>query len=1776
MRGINTIHLVADIDLHKEVNGKRVNWIPIGYNDEYPFRSSFVGYIPNNNYTEFTGSHTISGLYIHDEVGFGFDHYGLFGKVEGLVSYLNLENPDIYVLDKKGYHSAGLDWRTVGSVCGTINGYQSKIHYYLFDKPCKHGIFNVSVKNTHTHVVAVGQWMVGGIVGQSQLVGHCNVTGSVYSNVQRVTIGSVAGRLSQNEFYRSSSVDISDCLSNVSVSSRIYGEYNDEERCYMGGIVGSTHWRSDRDGDNQGSNITSCASMGQIYCYHTGVVGGICGKLFSRSKISGCSSTCTIKGGNKVGGIVGAMSKTCYKDDLATTPEASNWSPIVEHNAYSGHIDASNAGYAGGICGYFDYEDEAVTACLFAGTMAKTKDLSHCSATTGYCKDVLSYISMCYYDKVLFDGNPVPNANNNPTVKGLFTSQLISGQQSDVEFIAKPASDAGFTLNEGHYPMPYNTFVLNSSEDSDVLLNAGHGNMVYQPGAWLCSLPLEMEGGDFAYDFVSTAAVPKKETDIQLDNWHLYLKNTCSFPNVSYVKVKDNEVTACGVGECNVTIGCTVTTDETYAWDRPLPIGGTKQLMLNAAFGKIWDGTIASGLDYGTGIAEDPYIIRNGAQLAYAVKNNKKGEFYEQLCDIYLNDNPVEANGDINFDDKRYWMPSISWNAIYDGNSHLIYYPFVSWYDTAGLFGNVSASGVISNLGLIDGVVSDFNSGLMASVMDGKISNCLVKGFMTTRSSSNKCKCQLGGICYIVGKNNPNAVIEDCISAVCCLTNAYADFTPFTNITDQNKGVVRNCLSVMPICFMDHNGNSEGYSTAGHSYIQDCYWLRGYENNDSGFTLEEIGNALSKRKLWMWNKGYFPTLKSFADLDIAKLLTIPIRTDIDYDIDGQKNQLLELRRQVEFEPGNVQWENVSLEVCMDADGDMGIIVPLVSSVNWHTFMPGILRGIMYMKGRLNDATIYIPVRTACENMSKGITFVDSNARQACLEAFDTDGDGNLSLGEIKAVTNAQTLTAFQTSTARKIKQFPEFRYFKSITELTKQLNGLNQLEEVRLPYANKTLGSEAFKGCDKLQNVIIPSKLTTVKPGAFYGSSVDTILVDPFNEKFVQRDGILFNASSDLVAYPNGRSGEEIVVPGVVNTIAEGAVYKVPGARRFYFDTDDFKTVAYLENNGLVADDNTLMDVYISDATKDHCLYDNYLADDSWKSYSSANKLHRYFPLKIDDSVSTMANGNTKYVGDFYIGFDTELPESITPYTVAGTDTISRMAYLYERNQLVPSMTPVVVFADRPGVYRLSPYDEKLTPWLMSENKLIGVDRNGLKLGQMHSDQGNILTPAMNDQGEFAFLYNKEPRIAPFHSYLTFNTIGASAETARYTYYDVDMALKYEGKATDKDFSFNIFHNVANNSYELSLLEYVGTSRNIVVPEKLSYKGMSVPVRKMGPDVFSNVEHDICNIDMSNCYQLEPIRVDREVGTPFGGTNRRTIIYLPDGMNHAAVEGEPNVVIGYECENLVITNGWDFVPPYGFHAQKASYDRTISAVYNGDGTWSRHAYALCLPFEFNIKEQADYDFNNQGVYTLKYVSDDYQFIFDVTAHTLYKGHPYLLVVNQGELNISAEDVDVVAEPDEKDNEVLNWDRTTEEVGRWMGTFRRITPAEAEPMNAYGLQSDGKWKRYRTDFEGYEKTWIGAQRTFCSFYELPGRNVFSTSYGGYLGADEEGGHREPFPADLYDGDSNIPDDEVTDIMPVFRTLDADGTSRYFDLQGRQLKDKPEHGVYITNGQKSLRK
>jgi glycosyltransferase involved in cell wall biosynthesis len=63
--------------------------------------------------------------------------------------------------------------------------------------------------------------------------------------------------------------------------------------------------------------------------------------------------------------------------------------------------------------------------------------------------------------------------------------------------------------------------------------------------------------------------------------------------------------------------------------------------------------------------------------------------------------------------------------------------------------------------------------------------------------------------------------------------------------------------------------------------------------------------------------------------------------------------------------------------------------------------------------------------------------------------------------------------------------------------------------------------------------------------------------------------------------------------------------------------------------------------------------------------------------------------------------------------------------------------------------------------------------------------------------------------------------------------------------------------------------------------------------------------------------------------------------------------------------------------------------------------------------------------------------------------------------------------------------------------------------------------------------------------------------------------------DPFPAEVFDSD--LPDGygEETGINPVIHTIDSDGTHRYFDMQGRQLKSRPSKGIYIDNGNKIIK-
>ena len=1436
------IALGADIDLNKVVDGKRVQWIPIGFDSENQsrvFKGLFVGmdlkdYATNDFKAE--QKHRIRGVYINVNSLANADNFGLFGILAGNVSHLQLEDININVdlssqtLSTINVFVGGLCGSTSTSNISEIDEFRSVYYEKTSSGELKdrHYVYNaiddVSVGGEIAAKANANTMLVGGICGRFDNLGIYHSTTNIRITTSNCCfVGGICG-IDNGHYYKEQNT-FGKCLYDCVANATITCDDDIEQTVMVGGIVGQLL---------EGEQVRACVSSGSINCSYTSnspihSVGGICGNMQPGSRIFASGSTMFIKSHGKAGGIVGHMP--------SSTEAVLSERTKVECCSFCGHLDGSRKhlndkgetiwtdgtqsfnDFTGGICGKMDWTDsrEHITRCLLLGTINNEDYTYHQpSATVGWAgetgegkdgKDgITSTVTYCYYDTRLFNGNAIPGSSDGGTcAKGLPTEDLTSANITKLSTLdpqTEETGEYGFRLVKGYYPIFYEnngsgaTYYREYShyslydERMGRLFNfydayPGLVNMastVYIPGAMLCATPVSFVKGDCAGDFVSTMSAPTKSYQWEESGTGRRPTLTCEifFPESQVITVKDKTATANNQGTCHVTMQGIVRT-KAVAINRPSVVGGIKYIGLNSTLSQYWDGYEATGFAGGTGTAADPFIVKNASQLYHAIRTNQEGQFYKQICNITIF---KEANEDF----KTLLTPlcvsgvrpqnpypesavgagwqnhDCDWNANYNGDGHtvsgLYLWDYVSRSGAPAynvyysLFGNeLGPNGSISNLAVVDTWIDSENYsgtntfyGIIAGKVYGTITNCITQGISNV---DRPC----GGICAFVRNNG---TVEDCISAVVSLQGKNDEFTPFVSYRNTaNQGHVKNCLFVTPTMF-----SSSSKSTGNLPIVQNCYWLKGYEPGNTGYTLDEIGTALGSRDRWTYTKNYFPMLKTFAETDLGKLMMVPVRTDKNYEFNTSTNKannyLLGFTKMLEFEPGAASWTNWFGTNYIEADSELGIIAPKAT-------MPDTgyqLYECIYAE--LGKSLYYIPLRTNANEIEPGITFVDPKAEAACVAAFDNNPqDGRLSLAELSAVTTEQTLTAFHTSEGQQIVKFPEFRFFKAVSTLTSQLSGLNKLEEARLPYNLLTIGgdtnldgsgSKPFAGT-KIEEITLPGKVASVEPGAFAGSDVKTISVDPFNSKFVSRNGILFDKNNTLISYPNGRIDEgsdEIIIPGVIEEIKPGAVYKVSGLSKVFFDTDDYATVANLNGNGFVSANGNLLDVYICDATYGSVLFNEYLDDESWEDYADADKLHCYYPLKI---------GSAK-AATMYIGFDTQLPIGLKAYTIVSDSKEESLAYLKKMSNKIPNRSPIVIFADEPGTYRLFPLDEQLEPWNMYENKLNGVGRDGMEVYQSDADRGSILTLGRNSSGALGFFYYKgTTSIPPYRAYLTYEWV---------------------------------------------------------------------------------------------------------------------------------------------------------------------------------------------------------------------------------------------------------------------------------------------------------------------------------------------------------------------------------------------------------------------------------
>lgn len=160
-----------------------------------------------------------------------------------------------------------------------------------------------------------------------------------------------------------------------------------------------------------------------------------------------------------------------------------------------------------------------------------------------------------------------------------------------------------------------------------------------------------------------------------------------------------------------------------------------------------------------------------------------------------------------------------------------------------------------------------------------------------------------------------------------------------------------------------------------------------------------------------------------------------------------------------------------------------------------------------------------------------ITFADSFVKRVCIEAYDSNEDGELSNKEASDVKHIPS--NFFGEYAGIVETFDELAYFVGLNTIySEAFEGCAKLRSITIPEGVTSIGSYAFDGCSALTTITIPGAVKSIGDGAFAHCSALT----EFKGNFVEEDGRCLIIDSRLVAVVTSAL-TEYAIPANVESI---------------------------------------------------------------------------------------------------------------------------------------------------------------------------------------------------------------------------------------------------------------------------------------------------------------------------------------------------------------------------------------------------------------------------------------------------------------------------------------------------------------------------------------------------------------------------------------------------------------------------------------------------------------
>lgn len=230
----------------------------------------------------------------------------------------------------------------------------------------------------------------------------------------------------------------------------------------------------------------------------------------------------------------------------------------------------------------------------------------------------------------------------------------------------------------------------------------------------------------------------------------------------------------------------------------------------------IWDGTVATGFESGSGTAADPYQISTGAQLAYLASsvtstNDYNGRYFLQTNDLVLAGHEWSPIG----------SDSAPFSGNYDGGGHTItgFTLTEESYDRRGLFGNIYHNGSVKNLTLVNANVCGNKrvGGIVGQIIGDSSGKNIIVSNCHIQESTITGKENVGGIVgYLWWANVENSTADR--DTILTGTTSIGGIVGYALGTSS----VSLCGNSAPVTGTDNVGGVVGYAQQGPA-ISQCY-----------------------------------------------------------------------------------------------------------------------------------------------------------------------------------------------------------------------------------------------------------------------------------------------------------------------------------------------------------------------------------------------------------------------------------------------------------------------------------------------------------------------------------------------------------------------------------------------------------------------------------------------------------------------------------------------------------------------------------------------------------------------------------------------------------------------------------------------------------------------------------------------------------------------------------------------------------------------------------------